>query len=430
MSNYKDDKFPKLSKPKIDVENLAAVLSDKNIAGFDTQILLDEPISVVQAEIAAFFNNKLRNDLLLLYYAGHGVRDHSGRYHLAMVDTKSDNLHGTAISAAFIKDRLDDSDSRRKVIILDSCHSGAFAEGARGSLAGSIGIEDAFKGNGYGRIVLTSTDAIQFALENGSKYDDVDGAVFTHSMINGLKTGSADLNGDGKIDLDELYYYVYNAVKEKVSNQEPQKFVYNSMGKLVIANNIRGPYSIPPEPVYVPNIDRLNFFKLNRTKILILSNIALIFILFVLLLPTLSDLLYRKMDEPIQPVQSDTSSIPSKYKIGIVKRVIIRKGETFKYTVRHGNSLKEIANIFNVSISQIKKLNNLMTNRVSVGQVLDIESQKEMKYYRYRVQLGDTNYSLSKTFNTSVSTLQFVNGRKGSNIIIDGELLNIFSDIK
>jgi hypothetical protein len=135
------------------------------------------------------------------------------------------------------------------VLILDCCHSGAFAQGAKGVTGESVGTKSAFEGIGYGRVVLTATDATQYAWEGDQVIGHADNSVFTHYMIEGLKTGAADSNGDGWITLDELYDYVYEQVVTKTPRQVPGKWSYKQQGDLVIAKN---PHPTKPKPAELP----------------------------------------------------------------------------------------------------------------------------------------------------------------------------------
>ena len=100
---------------------------------------------------------------------------------------------------------MDQSRSRRQVLVLDCCHSGAFAQGTKGTTGDSVGTKAAFEGLGYGRVVLTATDATQYAWEGDQIIGQAENSVFTHFVVEGLRTGAADTNGDGRITLDELY---------------------------------------------------------------------------------------------------------------------------------------------------------------------------------------------------------------------------------
>jgi len=68
-------------------------------------------------------------NLLLFYFSGHGVLDDRGQSYLALKDTDSKLLRWTAIPARYITAEIDNSQSQRQVLILDCCHSGAFASG-------------------------------------------------------------------------------------------------------------------------------------------------------------------------------------------------------------------------------------------------------------------------------------------------------------
>ena len=191
-SEYDDQSLARLVTPAADVGNLADVLNSPDIGGFDEVVsLVNEASITVRREIARFFKGKRRDDLLLLYFSGHGVLDDRGKLYLAVKDTERDLLKGTAIEAAFITDVMDGSYSRQQVLILDCCHSGAFARGAKGVTGASVGTAQTFEGSGSGRVVLTATDATQYAWEGDQVIGEAENSVFTHFLIQGLQTGKA-----------------------------------------------------------------------------------------------------------------------------------------------------------------------------------------------------------------------------------------------
>ena len=212
-SEYKDVNLAKLEMPGSDVNDLAGILKDLDIGGFDeVTTLINQLAATVRRAIAGFFAKKMREDLLLFYFSGHGVLDDQGHLFLAVKDTEHDLLSGTAIPARFITQEMDRSRSQRQVLIFDCCHSGAFARGAKGAMGASVGTAAAFEGNGFGRVVLTATDSTQYAWEGDEVLGEAENSLFTHYLIEGLKTGKADMDHDGRISLDELYDYVYEKV--------------------------------------------------------------------------------------------------------------------------------------------------------------------------------------------------------------------------
>jgi Caspase domain len=76
--------------------------------------------------LGRFFGGADREDVLLVYFSGHGKLDQAGRLHLCMQDTESGDLLSTAVSSARIKEFADVSRARNVVIVLDCCYAGAF----------------------------------------------------------------------------------------------------------------------------------------------------------------------------------------------------------------------------------------------------------------------------------------------------------------
>jgi uncharacterized caspase-like protein len=97
--SYQDAGLRQLAAPGHDAEALAEVLRDPEIANFDVIILINEPHYVVRNAIGEFYPNRRRDDLTLLYFTGHGLKDDQGRLYLAMTNTKRDDLLFTALSA-------------------------------------------------------------------------------------------------------------------------------------------------------------------------------------------------------------------------------------------------------------------------------------------------------------------------------------------
>jgi len=234
-NQYNDPKLARLKTPAADAQALANVLSDQNIGSFDKVIsLVNKTESHVSRGISTFLTNKKPEDLVLVYFSGHGILDDRGRLFLALKDTRTSLLKATAIPAAFISDEMDSCRSRRQILILDCCNSGAFARGTKGEQKAVT--EATFEGSGFGRVVLTASDSTQFALE-GDQVIQTELSLFTHFLLEGLKTGEADTNSDGHVSLDEWYDYTYTQVLATTPKQTPNKWSYRQQGDLIIAKN-------------------------------------------------------------------------------------------------------------------------------------------------------------------------------------------------
>ena len=237
-SQYQDPRLAQLVTPQEDVNDLAAILRASDIGGFDeVKTLVNESDANIRLSLEDFFADKLPDDLLVIYFSGHGVRDEQGLLYLAVNNTRANRLRATAIPSEFITKEMDRSRSKRQVLILDCCHSGAFAQGSKAVTGESAGTGPAFEGLGYGRVILTATDATQYAWEGDKVIGQADRSVFTHYLIEGLRTGEADANHDGAITLDEIYDYVYERVVEATPRQTPGKWSYKQQGDIVIAHN-------------------------------------------------------------------------------------------------------------------------------------------------------------------------------------------------
>lgn len=89
------------------------------------------------------------------------------------------------------------------------------------------------------------------------------------------------------------------------------------------------------------------------------------------------------------------------------------------YIVQKGDNLYSIANKYSTSVDELKKLNNLSTNIIQIGQVLKIPS----KYSEYVIKKGDTLWQIARDNNTTVSTLTKINNLKSTTLQIGQKIL-------
>jgi len=247
-NKYDDPKLAQLKTPAADSQALAKIMEDQTIGSFDEVTpLINQTETQVRRAISSFLTNKKPDDLVLLYFSGHGVLDDRGRLYLALKDTQVNLLKATSIPSSFVADEMDSCRSKRQILILDCCHSGAFARGTKGEQKAIT--ETTFEGSGFGRVVLTASDSTQYALEGDQVIKQSELSLFTHFLLEGLKTGEADVNNDGLIALDEWYDYTYTRVISETPRQVPHKWSYNQQGDLIIAKN---PY-VKRKVVELPN---------------------------------------------------------------------------------------------------------------------------------------------------------------------------------
>lgn len=94
------------------------------------------------------------------------------------------------------------------------------------------------------------------------------------------------------------------------------------------------------------------------------------------------------------------------------------------YTVKSGDTLYSIASKYNTSVSELKRLNNLSSNTLSIGQKLKISSSSTSSETTYTVVKGDTLYGIANKFNTTVDNLKVLNNLS-SNALSIGQVLKI-----
>ncbi|MBX9259237.1 caspase family protein [Desmonostoc muscorum CCALA 125] len=210
-----------------DVEAMQQVLLHPEMGGFaktDIMVLKNPQRQDMEEAIENLFDHRQKDDLLLLFFSGHGIKDDTGRLFLATRTTRKtprgDLIRSSAVSSGFIHESMSRSRSKRQVVILDSCFSGAFAEGLSAKDDGTVNIREQL--GGEGRAVLTSSSSTQYSFEQQGS----DLSIYTRYLIEGITTGAADLDEDGVVSIDELHDYASRKVREIQPTMKPE--IYTS----------------------------------------------------------------------------------------------------------------------------------------------------------------------------------------------------------
>ncbi|HUZ56381.1 MAG TPA: chaperonin GroEL [Streptosporangiaceae bacterium] len=216
---YEDQTLHQLRAPHQDVDRLAAILEDPEVGGFTSvTVLRDTADYQLRMAIEEMLTGRLRDDLVLVYFSCHGIVDGQHRLYFATTNTRHMRPAGTAVSRTFVNEQLEACTAGAKVLILDCCYSGAFAEGFKSAPMSAL---EGQAGRGY--VVLAASDAYEYAYEADSVTDAAPRAsAFTDVMIEGLSSGAADLDHDHRIGVDELFRYVQAGVRRRSPNQTPR----------------------------------------------------------------------------------------------------------------------------------------------------------------------------------------------------------------
>jgi uncharacterized caspase-like protein len=220
-----------------DVEAMKEVLQHSEMGGFtEVRTLIDPDRQAMAEAIETLFLDCQKDDLALLYFSGHAVKDDKGKLYLSTCITRKNPqgklVKSTAVLASFVQDIMNDSRSKQQVVILDCCFSEAFAVGistevdtkgspypqdtgwsAKGD--GSVDIKHQL--GGLGRVILTSSTSTQDSFDQKG----ADPSAYTYYLIEGLETGAADLDDDGEISIDELHEYTKRRVQQAAPATQP-----------------------------------------------------------------------------------------------------------------------------------------------------------------------------------------------------------------
>jgi chaperonin GroEL len=126
---YSDPALKQLQAPSQDAERLARILEDPRIGGFTVTALINQSYSTIKEKMEEILQSCKREDIVLLYFSCHGIKDSSGRLYFATIDTNRKRLLSTGIDSNFVNQMLDNCIAQQKLILLDCSYSGAFEKG-------------------------------------------------------------------------------------------------------------------------------------------------------------------------------------------------------------------------------------------------------------------------------------------------------------
>jgi len=255
-----EQELRKLQAPAADAAELGRVLADPHIGDFSVRDVCNQPSYVIQAEIEDLFADGRPDDLLLLHFSCHGLKNDSGELFFAAPNTRTNRLGSTAVSAEFIHSCMRACRSRKIVLLLDCCYGGAFSRGFRTRAGQNANVFDSFPrqrlGGGRGRVVITASSAMEYAFEGSDLASGrPEPSVFTSALVRGLETGAADRDEDGWVSLNELYDYIFDEVHERNPHQTPSRQV-DLQGELYIARSPAKRIRPAPKRSWVPGQGR------------------------------------------------------------------------------------------------------------------------------------------------------------------------------
>src|SRR5450432_658044 len=172
------------------------------------------------------------DDLLLFYISGHGEIEH-GESYLIPRNCKGGSLYDTAISIKRVKEIIAGAKARAKVIILDTCHSGADI-GTKGKQPMTPEFFQHAFADAEGLAILSSCTANQLSYD----WPEKKCSVFTHYLLEALQ-GYADSENKGFVTVMDVNRYVAYQVKVWAFQQQKRQIPtlqYQVIGDIILLN--------------------------------------------------------------------------------------------------------------------------------------------------------------------------------------------------
>jgi hypothetical protein len=227
VGQYEAENIPDLDFAPADARAVRDFLQSDAAGPFDEVLYLENEQATgaaMREALFVFLQQADWDDLVVIYYAGHGAPD-PGRpdnLYLLPADTRLDALAATGFPMWDVKTALRRQIAAERVIVIaDACHSAGTADGETvgGSDSNEIagGFQELFSPSR--RLMMTAADTNEFSLE-----DERWGGhgVFTHFLLDGLR-GAGDLDRNGIVTFTELFRHVSGGVRDATDGrQNPQ----------------------------------------------------------------------------------------------------------------------------------------------------------------------------------------------------------------
>lgn len=242
VSKYRDSAL-NLEFAAKDATDLASAVKESTKG--ETEVLLltnDQATKDAPAKIREFLANATENDEVVAFCAGHGVLDSNLDYVYASHEFDSANPSETGIKLDELVDAIGSSKSLKRLLLLDTCHSGqvgekdemllaqmntALPKGVRAVKQRGMSVKPVagFSAEGQQRFIeemfllpgihrginiIGASGGAEFALESAQWNN----GVFTASIIEALRDKKADLNSDARISVGELREFLGQRVSE------------------------------------------------------------------------------------------------------------------------------------------------------------------------------------------------------------------------
>jgi hypothetical protein len=257
VSTYKNPKM-NLTYAGKDARDLAALFQSQKsrYAHIYIDTVLNENATVENIlKIKQKLQSTHVDDVVMVFFAGHGILDSEMNYYLATYDINFSDPSQHGLSYDQLESLLDSIPARNKAILMDACHSGEVdkeemelvvknnteqgdvvfrsVDNTGVKQKSGAGFYNSFElmkelfsdiRKGTGATVISSAGGAEYAME-GAQWKN---GIFTYCLLNGLKNKMADQNKDQIVSLSELMSYLQKSVFEMTGGrQKPTSRIEN-----------------------------------------------------------------------------------------------------------------------------------------------------------------------------------------------------------
>ncbi len=227
-----DSGIEPLRFPLNDIDAIERTLRSEDF-NFEIDKLVNPTSSEALRSLGQWISKADYDDLVLIYYSGHGKLSRARELYLSCADTNNNNLIFTALKYTQLTDLIRERSLQKVAIILDCCYAGRAVEGAsRGAVEEQV--RSAVEPSGSGIFFLGASGKNQTAEER-----EIDGhGRLTKAIVDGLSSGEADIDNDGNVSAQDLATYVKKRLRAQNADQEPIEGGA-FQGELILGSNRR-----------------------------------------------------------------------------------------------------------------------------------------------------------------------------------------------
>lgn len=257
VQDHQDPSIPDLNYCVKDVEAVEKVFKDPELCVYERRRVItlhtsqknkvDLPtLDNIRAELRRTLSRAQKDDLVIVYFSGHGVVDGKGNGYLIPSDCKRDEVLTTALPVSELVEMFKDCPATKRMLVLDCCHAGA--GGKRLTIEktetpfkqpGAATLAEEFNKELPQVVTLASCKSDEISYEWAAKKQ----GYFTWFLLEALQGGFADSDENSVISSTELAAYLEGRVKAQVKKDKGNRV--NQTPVLVVSK----PGAVPSIPL-------------------------------------------------------------------------------------------------------------------------------------------------------------------------------------